>query len=202
MRDRFYQAINENQGEFGLDLPIERTARLADYYEFVLQNNELLHLVAPAPVEEFVIRHVLESLLLLNFLPDGAVFADVGAGAGLPSIPCILARDDIRGILVEAKQKKAVFLSNAAEKLGIEDRLQIVPNRFEEIENAEVAFVTSRALDKFSEKLPKLMKTFGSAKFVFFGGGNLRAALERLKVPFEESKIPMSEQRYMFFVER
>jgi len=81
-------------GSFDLDLPAETVTRLGDYYSLLTRWNDRLHLVAPCSPEEFATRHVLESLLLLKHLPDGAKVADIGSGAGLPIIPCLLARQD------------------------------------------------------------------------------------------------------------
>jgi 16S rRNA G527 N7-methylase RsmG len=79
MRSEFITAINANQAAFGMQLAPDKIERLADYYEFVLEHNAILHLVAPAGAEEIAVRHILESLMLLEFLPEYANFADVGA---------------------------------------------------------------------------------------------------------------------------
>ena len=56
-------------GSYDLDLPEETLAQLGDYYSLLTRWNERLHLVAPCAPEEFATRHVLESLLLLTYLP-------------------------------------------------------------------------------------------------------------------------------------
>src|SRR5262245_63592218 len=105
MRPEFISAIRSNQAAFGIAISEEAIERLADYFELVQAGNPLLHLVAPCSAEEFATRHILESLTLLEHLPPNARFADVGAGAGLPSIPCLIARDDLRATLIESKEK-------------------------------------------------------------------------------------------------
>jgi 16S rRNA G527 N7-methylase RsmG len=52
-------------------------------------------------------------------LPVKAKFADVGTGAGLPSIPCVIARADLRGVLIESKIKKAMFLEKVLVKCNL-----------------------------------------------------------------------------------
>src|SRR5476651_1328550 len=98
MRQQFKNAISEHQQAFGLTIAEEKIEKLADFYELILEHNEFLHLVGPCSPEEFALRHILESLTLLEHLPEGARFADVGAGGGLPSIPCLLVRDDLRAV--------------------------------------------------------------------------------------------------------
>lgn len=203
MRNEFTAALEARRDDFNLRLDDEQVARLADYYEFVQKNNDLLHLVAPISAAEFAVRHVLESLTLLDFLPENAVFADVGAGAGLPSIPCLLARGDLRGFLIEAKLKKANFLEEAFAALNLSERAAVVNRQFEEIEKpAAAAFVACRALDKFTQKLPKLLKWSRGAAMLFFGGPALRGELHKNRINFREKLMPASEQRFLFYAEK
>jgi 16S rRNA (guanine527-N7)-methyltransferase len=190
----------DHQSAFDLALGTDVIERLADYYALVQEHNAILHLVAPTTAEEFAVRHILESLTLLESLTANARFADVGTGAGLPSIPCLIARDDLSAVLIESKEKKTKFLEQAAEKLGFADRVQIVNRQFDEVEASGFSYVTCRALDKFTEKLPRLLKWAKGRTLLFFGGNNMRDALTKQKVEFNERLMPMSEQRYLFIV--
>lgn len=198
MKENFTVALKTFQTNFGLNLSSAETAKLARYYELIQQNNSLLHLVAPAPAEEFAIRHILESLTLLEYLPKGAKFADVGTGAGLPSIPCLIVRQDLQGVLIESKLKKAKFLEEVLAKCRLNSRTLIINRQFEEIEKPDVSYILCRALDKFTQKLPRLLKWSGGASLLFFGGNALREELQKNRVKFKARLLPMSEQRFLF----
>lgn len=198
MRNEFVEAIKKFQKDFKLNLTDEKISALADYYEIVNKNNEFLHLVAPCSAEEFAVRHILESLTVLEFLPENARFADIGTGAGLPSIPCLIAREDLIGFLIESKLKKANFLQNVLAECKLDDRAAIINRQFEEIEKPCVSYVLCRALDKFTKKLPKILKWSEGCTLLFFGGNNLRAELNKNRVKFEEILMPLSEQRFLF----
>jgi len=186
---RFAQALRSNMGSYDLDLPEETLAQLADYYSLLRRWNERLHLVAPCTPEEFATRHVLESLLLLKYLPPQAKIADVGAGAGLPIIPCLIARTDLQATLIESSQKKAVFLREALNRL--KRTATIIARRFEEIEAPQVSFVSCRALEQFTSKVPELIAWAPrGATLLFFGGEDLVAAKGIL--------IPNSDQRFLY----
>lgn len=195
---QFIGAFEANQEIFGVALSTEKIFSLVKYYEFVERHNALLHLVAPAPAETFAVRHVLESLAMLEFLPKGAKFADVGAGAGLPSVPCLIARPDLRGVLIESKLKKAAFLEKVLLECRLKNRVEIFNRQFEELPKPDVSFVTCRALDKFTLKLPRLLKWSGKSKLLFFGGQALGDELKKHGVRFEEKLMPLSEQRFLF----
>jgi 16S rRNA (guanine527-N7)-methyltransferase len=180
-------------GSFNLDLPAETITRLGEYYSLLTRWNDRLHLVAPCSPEEFAVRHVLESLLLLKHLPSNAAVADLGSGGGLPIIPCLIARPDLEATLIESSQKKAVFLREASKQLNA----TIIARPFEDVPAPPVSFVTCRALDHFMEKLPALID-WAPGKLLLFGGETLGEELRRADVNFEQLLLPQSEKRYLF----
>ena len=201
VKEKFVAALEANQAAFGFSIGAEKKGALADFYEIVDLWNKRLHLVAPCSAEEFAVRHILESLCLLEFLPGGAHLADIGTGGGFPSLPCLMMREDLRGNLIESSAKKVIFLREAAAKLRIHQRTTVLNVRFENLPPPEFGVVASRALDKFTEKLPEIAAWAKDAEsMALFGGESLRAELEKLGLRFTEKLIPHSEQRFLFVV--
>jgi 16S rRNA (guanine527-N7)-methyltransferase len=197
--DTFEQSLISHMGEFALDLPAETVTRLGEYYSLLTRWNDRLHLVAPCSPEKFATRHVLESLLLLRHLPNKAKIADIGSGAGLPIVPCLIARDDLQATLIESSQKKSVFLREALNQLGRPST--IIPKRFEDLPPPDASFITCRALDQFINKVSTLINWApGGSTLLLYGGDSLREQLQRLKANFKEFLIPLSEQRFLFVV--
>ena len=195
---QFRSALAQNSPEFGIELQSQDIERLVSYYELLLKWNPKLHLVAPCSPEEFAVRHILESLTLLKHLPPNARIADVGTGAGLPIIPCLLMRDDLQGVLIESSQRKAAFLREALRPIKPTDRTRLIATRFEDAPAPEVDFITSRALDKFSEFLPKLINWAPSnATYLLFAGESLQARIEQLLQVSSVELIPQSAQRFL-----
>lgn len=180
---------------YDLDLPEETLAQLGEYYSLLTRWNDRLHLVAPCSPEEFATRHVLESLLLLKYLPQHATIADVGSGAGLPIIPCLVARADLEATLIESSQKKAVFLREALN--SARRKASIVARRFEEIEAPEVSFVSCRALDQFRDKVSTLIEWAPkSATLLLFGGNTLPLS------GANKILLPQSQKRFLYVFSR
>ncbi|HET6975435.1 MAG TPA: 16S rRNA (guanine(527)-N(7))-methyltransferase RsmG [Pyrinomonadaceae bacterium] len=195
--NEFEQSLIANRGSFNLDLPAETVTRLAEYYSLLTRWNDRLHLVAPCAAEEFAVRHVLESLLLLKHLPLHAAIADIGSGGGLPIIPCLIARPDLQATLIESSQKKAVFLREASNQLHL--KAAIVARPFEQVEPPTAQFITCRALDQFMQKLPALIDWAPEGStLLLFGGESLREELTKANVDFEAFLIPKSEKRFLF----
>lgn len=197
-RSDLAEAIITHQSAFRLSLKSAQIARLESYYDLIQEHNPLLHLVGPCSAEEFAVRHILESLTLLEHLPLGARFVDVGTGAGLPALPCLLVRNDLTALLIESKEKKSAFLSLAVGQLDLTKRARIFPRQFQEADLKGWTAVTCRALDKFTEKLPRLLSWSKGRKLLLFGGDNLQAALQGQKVEFVRELMPLSERRYLF----
>ena len=193
--NRFEQALISNMESFDLDLSPETVTQLGAYYSLLTRWNDRLHLVAPCSPEEFATRHVLESLMLLKHLPQNAKIADIGSGAGLPIIPCLIARPDLEATLIESSQKKAVFLREALNAVG--RTASIIARRFEETDAPEVSFISCRALDQFTNKVSTLVDWAPKGStLLLFGGDSLRKQLKNAK----EFLIPHSERRFLFVV--
>ncbi|MCA1590916.1 MAG: class I SAM-dependent methyltransferase [Acidobacteria bacterium] len=201
MREQLVEALTKYQTDFSLSLSDTVIQKLADYYQIVEIHNPILHLTAPSTSEVFAVRHILESLTLLEFLPRNAKLADIGAGAGLPSIPCLVARKDLSAILIESKEKKARFLEEAVHSLSLATRAEVVNRQFEEAVAHDATMVTCRALDKFVEKLARLIRWSGRRPMLFFGGDKLESALAKQAIEIVDRRLmPFSERRYLFDV--
>lgn len=191
--ERFEKSLVENMGAYGVALSPETVTQLAAFYSLLIRWNERLHLVAPCAPEEFATRHVLESLMLLEHLPQNAKIADVGSGGGLPIVPCLIARPDLQATLIESSQKKAVFLREALNAVG--RSAAIIAKRFEDIEAPDVDFVSCRALDQFIRKIRVLIDWAPKeAMLLLFGGEELLNTNRFL--------VPGSEKRYLYLLHR
>jgi 16S rRNA (guanine527-N7)-methyltransferase len=200
-RGEFDKALAERAPRFGVEPDGDARARLGAYFELVAAWNPRLHLVAPCPPAEFAARHVLESLAALPFIPDGATVLDVGSGAGLPAIPCIVVRRDLKAVLVEASQKKAVFLREALSRLNLSGRARVVAERFEKVDPPAADCLTCRAIERFTEILPILIAWAARVPtLLLFGGEGLGEKLEVEGLAFETVRVPESERRFLFVV--
>jgi len=201
--DEFSNAIIEYAPRYDVQLTADEIARLREYYELVMTWNTRLHLVAPCSPTEFATRHVLESLLALPYLSDGARVVDVGSGAGLPVIPCLIVSPDLRASLIESSPKKAVFLREALRRVGAHDPAQVIAERFEKLPASEADYVTCRALDRFMEMFSALVEWAPpTSTLLFFGGDSLREQIEKAALVYKTIRIPESERRFLFIIKR
>ena len=202
-RKRFEASLQTQASDYGVQLKESAVGRLGRYYDLLMKWNARLHLVAPCSPEQFATRHVLESLLLLPHLRPEARLIDVGSGAGLPAIPCLIARDDLRGILIESSRRKAVFLKEALRELDLAQRAEIIEARFEETVAPTADAVTCRALERFHAVTRSLIEWApATSTFLLFGGEALCAEVERFLPWARAEKIPKSERRFLVIAAR
>lgn len=196
--EQFGSALAAHASDFEIDLPIRQINRLAGYYELLMKWNQRLHLVAPCSPAEFAVRHVLESLMLLRHLPNGAAVTDVGSGGGLPIIPCLLVREDLQASLIESSQRKAVFLREALRAVEPAGRAEVTAASFQETPPPPAGFVSCRALDRFTSLVPTLISWAPPrATFLFFCGDELRVQLEPMLSRPATERIPHSHGRFL-----
>jgi 16S rRNA (guanine527-N7)-methyltransferase len=199
----FREALDTGAPTYQLTLTANELDGLSKYYELLHAWNSRLHLVAPSSPKVFAIRHVLESLLLLHYLPEAARVADIGSGAGLPIIPCLIIRRDIHAVLIEASKKKAIFLREALNETATSNRTRVIAERFENIDPPDVGFVTSRALERFEQMLPKLLSWAPAAsELLLFGGEGLGRKIEDSGLAVAKNLIARSQRRFLFVISK
>ena len=137
------------------DLPawLEPQADLLQRYADILASDGVDHgLIGPREVPRLWSRHLLNSAVVVD--PEAglvglhATVADVGSGAGLPGLVWALARPDLQVTLIEPLLRRANFLMQAVENLGIADRVIVLRGRGEEVKAVWGTFdvVTARAV--------------------------------------------------------
>lgn len=115
-----YEQASALFARYELELSQELYEKLDAYAAFLVEYNEKVNLTAITAPEEILVKHFLDSLLLIRYvdLPQGASLLDVGSGAGFPSVPILLARPDLKLTLLDSLQKRITFLQTLGEKLG------------------------------------------------------------------------------------
>jgi 16S rRNA (guanine527-N7)-methyltransferase len=200
---KFRNALENEAAAYAVSLAAADIDGLSQYYELLLRWNSRVHLVAPCSPREFATRHILESLILIKYLPSDASVVEVGAGAGLPILPCLIVRRDLRAVLIEASKRKAVFLREALIHTGTSTRASVIDERFESIVAPPVGLVTCRALERFEEMLPHILEWAPpKSTLLLFGGKRLEPKIEGSGLPFTAELMPHSKGRFLFVVNK
>ena len=115
----------------------EARDRYEAFHQLVQAHNVSASLMGPGGVEDFYLKHIADSLAILQgfgeFFTGPVRLADVGSGAGLPGIALAVALGDLQLTAIESNQRKAKFIRLVAEQLGLAGRIEVVPRRSREL---------------------------------------------------------------------
>lgn len=91
-------------------------------------------------------RHLLNCAVVADLIPDGAVVADVGSGAGLPGVVLAIVRPDLRVTLIESLARRAAFLAEVVSELDL-GAVSVCRSRAEDVAGSRTfTVVTARAV--------------------------------------------------------
>ena len=141
--------------------------RLMGYLDLVLRWNRVYNLTAIREPREALVQHVIDSLAVVPPLrlqaPTVHEVLDVGSGAGLPGAVLAIACPDLQVACVDAVDKKASFIRQAAAELAIHN-LEAIHARVEHLAPRQWDLITSRAfaaLPRFCELSRPLLREGG-----------------------------------------
>lgn len=139
--------------KYGIQADDRQTGMLLKHLDLVVEKNKAINLTRIIDPRDAILRHVVDSLLLLPSieglgLADDARFVDVGTGAGFPGIPLAIMTE-YKGLLIDSVGKKVFAVNEFCKALGIDGYVQAQPVRAEELARSSANsfdVVTARAV--------------------------------------------------------
>lgn len=110
----------EGLAKWNIEIDKEKLNKFKIYMDYLLEYNSHTNLTAIEDEEEIYKKHFLDSIsVLLAEIPQGAKVIDVGTGAGFPSVPTKIMREDIDLYLLDSLNKRITFLEELSRKLNL-----------------------------------------------------------------------------------
>lgn len=186
----------------------ETLGALGVLVEEVRRWSPAINLVSKRELDRLWSRHVLDSLGLLELLPERGLWLDLGSGGGFPILPlAIVSREtapSLRFEAVESDQRKAVFLREAARKLDLP--LTVTASRIEARRGPDPAIISARALASVArlldlslnwlEKGAPLALLKGDAAFV-----ELTEASREWHIRYQAKRHPLTRKGYILIIQ-
>jgi len=127
------EEISSTFRRYRLRLETEQAEAFAIYLALLERWNEATNLTSIRERSMAILRHFAEPAMAMQLLGGaGPVILDAGSGGGFPGLPFKILDPERECLLVEANGKKATFLREVVDTLGLEDA-QVVQGRFEEL---------------------------------------------------------------------
>ncbi len=145
------KAVTDRACKLGRNLTAQQAGRVTIYLQLLEKWNRKMNLVGARDWETMLGTLVIDSWNLGDFLDgldlgDDGRTLDLGAGAGLPGIPLRIFWDKGEYVLVEPRQKRAMFMQTAVRNMNIR-RTRVAECRVEHLPLADLParLVVSRA---------------------------------------------------------
>lgn len=161
-RDFYAEALpylKEGLKELKIDLSPETQSRLLIFLKELSAFAEPLGLTSLKTPKDLVVKHLLDSLTILDFLPENEPILDLGTGGGLPGMVIKIVRPEQEVWLVDARKRPISFLHYIVGKLGLKEVriIQTTVGKNDPLPRKYFAVVVSRAVSSL-DKLWKLSK--------------------------------------------
>ena len=146
---RYLEHLEQYCQEYKLDVTYDQLALCLRHLDLVIETNQTMNLTRILDLDDAMVLHILDSLVLLPYIdkaPEGALL-DMGTGAGFPGIPLTIASGR-HASYIDSVGKKVNAVNSFIEALGIK-HAHAVHDRLEEYARShkkEFAVVTARAL--------------------------------------------------------
>jgi len=142
--------------ERSITLSEKQLEQFALYYRELTEWNQKMNLTAITEEEQVYVKHFYDSVSLSFFHPLDSVtsVADIGSGAGFPSIPLKICFPHLRVTIIDSLKKRIGFLENLVEVLQL-DHVTCVHGRAEDVaklkqHREQYDLVTARAVARLN----------------------------------------------------
>ena len=121
-----------NKNGLGEMLNDGRAEKLYRLTEIMLEVNEKMNLTAITDIDGIILKHYADSLTVSKYIPNGARMIDVGCGAGFPTLPLAIFREDVEITALDGTAKRIKYVEETAIALGLTN-VKAVAARAEEL---------------------------------------------------------------------
>lgn len=121
-------------------------ARLQEFAALLVREGDVRGLIGPRELPRLWSRHIVNSMAVSGFVPEGASVGDVGSGAGFPGLVLAITRPDVTATLIESMERRTAWLRDVTRWLELPN-VEIVTARAEALHGARTFdVVTARAV--------------------------------------------------------
>lgn len=105
--------------ELGINLEESDIEKFMLYKNLLKSWNEKINLTAITDDSEIILKHFIDSLTVLKYIPENANLIDVGTGAGFPGIPLKISKETLQVTLLDSLNKRINFLNDVIENCNL-----------------------------------------------------------------------------------
>ena len=206
----FFQELKQGSEKLGLKLSDEALGLLLKYQDALVLWNKAYNLTAIRDPKEMLVKHLLDSLSILNDLPEGRLL-DIGTGGGMPGMIIALCQPERQCVLLDSNGKKIRFLKQFIADLKLHNVVAVqtrVENQDSIAELGKFDVITSRAFASLTDCVTASTPFMHEHSVIASMKGLVpEDEVEQLKAQFSceiiELRVPrLDEQRHLLLLKQ
>lgn len=128
----FKECLYDEAKNMGIELTAEKLEKFEIYKDLLIEWNEKINLTAITDEYGIIMKHFIDCLEIVKYINKAESIIDVGTGAGFPGIVIAIYFDDIEITLLDALNKRLIFLEEVVKNLNLKN-VKILHSRAEEL---------------------------------------------------------------------
>lgn len=117
--------------EAKIDIEEKEQKLFGIYIRELKEWNKKTNITSINKMEDIVIKHFLDSLMVLKYVELFGRVVDIGSGGGFPGIPIKIMKPSLQVMLIESNRRKANFLRHIIRILNLKE-IEVFNGRVEE----------------------------------------------------------------------
>ena len=176
MKEKIEKLFNKNE----ISINNEIINNFLIFFKELIEWNNNINLTGITQEDEVLVKHFLDSSYPQFLFQKNSKILDIGAGAGFPSLPLKIVRDDLQITMLDSLNKRVKFLNHIIETLKLTD-ISAIHSRIEDFNQKEkFDYVVVRAV----ASLPTLIEFAlpflkNGGMFVAYKSNNIEDELQK-----------------------
>ncbi len=150
----YYSNLKEAFEVNGLEhlMSHDKAEKLYKLSNLLVETNKIINLTAITDENNIILKHFIDCATICEYIPQSSKLIDVGCGAGFPTLPLAILREDVNITALDSTAKKISFVVTACKELDLTNVTAICARAEEFIADNKEAFdvCTSRAVARLN----------------------------------------------------
>jgi 16S rRNA (guanine527-N7)-methyltransferase len=118
--DRWIDLVLDGARQLDVAVRHDQACQFAQHAQWLLQWNRKVNLTAITDSVQVAVKHFLDAIAPIQYIPAQGHLLDIGTGGGFPGIPLKILRPDQPMTLIDSVRKKANFVKHVIRQLALD----------------------------------------------------------------------------------